>query len=112
MKNITVDFFHIRKYGFDGLDMNWQYPGFFDGSRVQDRENFAILLKVFVNWKDKMNFLQSICLFLSLGNANRIRKKRISFNSYDQWETSGRQSVLKNYKIIIDYYYLKLLLNV
>jgi GH18 family chitinase len=40
---------HIRKYGFNGLDMNWQYPGFEEGSRVQDRENFAILLEVFVN---------------------------------------------------------------
>ncbi len=39
---------HIRKYGFDGLDMNWQYPDE-DGSRSGDRKNFAILLKVFVN---------------------------------------------------------------
>jgi GH18 family chitinase len=60
--------FHIRKHGFDGLDMNWQYPGFEDGSRVRDRENFAILLKVFFNnRKEKKNFLQ---FFLSLGNAN------------------------------------------
>ena len=48
LKNITYRI-HIRKYGFDGLDMNWMYPGFRDGSRVQDRENFVILLKVFVN---------------------------------------------------------------
>jgi GH18 family chitinase len=40
---------NIRKYGFDRLDMNWQYPGIGDGSRIQDQENFAILLKVFVN---------------------------------------------------------------
>jgi GH18 family chitinase len=39
----------IRKHECDGLDMYWMYPGFENGSRVQDRENFAILLKVFVN---------------------------------------------------------------
>ena len=43
----------IRKHEFDGLDMNWQFPGWGDGSRVQDRENFTLLLKVFVNIKKK-----------------------------------------------------------
>jgi GH18 family chitinase len=59
----------IRNHEFDGSDMNWQYPGIGTGSRVQDRENFSILLKVFVNWIDKKNFFQ---FFLLLGNANRI----------------------------------------
>ena len=50
MENINAWIpFLIRKYGFDGLDMNWQFPGFYDGYRVQDKENFAILLKVFFN---------------------------------------------------------------
>jgi GH18 family chitinase len=50
MENINAWIpFLIRKYEFDGLDMNWQFPGWGDGSRVQDRENFSILLKVFVN---------------------------------------------------------------
>ena len=57
----------LSRYGFDGLDVNWQFPGLIDGSRVQDRENFAILLKVFVNKKEKKNFLQ---FFFSLGNTN------------------------------------------
>ena len=86
--------------------MNWMYPGFRDGSRVQDRENFVILLKVFVNWKEKRDFLHSFLFFFSLGNANWIRQKRVSFNSYDQWENLGHQSVLKNnkndFKIIVE----------
>ena len=50
MENINAWIpFLIRKYGFDGLDMNWQFPGFYDGYRVQDKENFAILLEVFFN---------------------------------------------------------------
>nr|CAH0102458.1 unnamed protein product [Daphnia galeata] len=44
-KFIENVFAFIKKYGFDGLDMNWQYPGSGDGSRVQDKENFVILLK-------------------------------------------------------------------
>jgi hypothetical protein len=32
------------------------YPGSRDGSRLEDKENFVILLKVFVNWKIKKNF--------------------------------------------------------
>ncbi len=55
---------HIRKYGFDGLDMNWKFSEFFDGSRVQqDRENFAILFKVFsVNWIEKKEFPAFVCV--------------------------------------------------
>jgi GH18 family chitinase len=50
MENITVDIpFLVSKHEFDGLDVDWQFPGWGDGSRVQDKENFAILLKVFVN---------------------------------------------------------------
>jgi hypothetical protein len=48
IQDITMDTWsHIRKYGFDGLDMKWKYPGFGDGSRKQDRNNFALLLKVY-----------------------------------------------------------------
>ncbi len=58
MENINAWIpFLIRKYEFDGLDMNWQFPGWGDGSRVQDRENFSILLKVFVNWKKEIHYL-------------------------------------------------------
>ena len=91
----------IRKHEFDGLDMNWQFPGWGDGYLLRDGENFSILLKVFFNWIEKKDFFQ---FFLSLGNANSIWQKRISFNSYDLWNTSDHKSVLNNnYKIIYDF---------
>lgn len=35
----------LRKYDFDGLDMDWEYPANRDG-KPYDKENFALLCKV------------------------------------------------------------------
>jgi len=47
---------HIRQYGFDGIDIDWEFPGYVRHKGTpQDRENFTLLLQ---SVRDSLNALE------------------------------------------------------
>lgn len=45
LNELCLCFFFQREHNFDGLDINWQFPGLRGGSE-KDKVNFPLLLKV------------------------------------------------------------------
>ncbi len=45
----------ILKYQLDGVDLDWEFPGYGDGSRPEDKENFTFLLQ---NLRSHLNMLE------------------------------------------------------
>ena len=50
----------LQKFGFEGLDFDWEYPGFFDGSDEEnDRDNFSALIRELAERLHPLGYLLS-----------------------------------------------------
>ncbi|KAL3289219.1 hypothetical protein HHI36_003653 [Cryptolaemus montrouzieri] len=59
----------LETYGFDGFDIDWEYPGQRDGS-WSDKANFAILLKEFRQAFDKKGFILTAAVAAAAGSVD------------------------------------------
>ena len=69
--NNVVDF--VKKYDFNGLDLDWEYPAQ-RGGVPSDKENFVLLLKALREKLEK----EGLILSVAIGASEKIAKK-----SYD-----------------------------
>ncbi|NP_001273800.1 uncharacterized protein LOC101900547 precursor [Musca domestica] len=59
----------IKQYGFDGLDIDWEYPAQREGSSPRDKQNFVTLLKELKNALSPLNLELGIAVGASATTA-------------------------------------------
>lgn len=64
----------LRQNNFDGLDLDWEYPAYRDGSKPSDKENYASLVKVKIIELNSIELVYEICN-LFFFNTKELREE-------------------------------------
>ncbi|XP_034177248.2 chitinase-3-like protein 1 isoform X1 [Osmia lignaria lignaria] len=67
VKNVVA---FLKKYNFDGFDVDWEYPNQ-RGGKPSDKENYVALLKELREEFDKHGFILSIAVAAAEGSASK-----------------------------------------
>ena len=73
----------LQKFGFEGLDFDWEYPGFFEGSDPEnDKDNFSALIRELAERLHPMGYLLSSAVSPGYEKVRVTLRRLITYHNY------------------------------